>query len=256
MRISVKNQYTSNQRAQKGYHAIAVAPSTELNNADRSAPGVLRVWRKVTHPKSSASSRRVRITDVNKPNGAIYTTSPSCEARRVEIAAKGHAPVVQDCATGATGCGVVRNASSNLRSGYYSTAKAYHQSRCIDPTQHDRSVSGSTGTLRPMTECPLGCNTTYAPRNRAFRASGAVSSGARTTKLQHNTLTRENALFRTTHGITMHSNYLPGAHAQTTAKSRNELNCNVGKRALTRVRHAHRSPFAFGVGCYESCECA
>ena len=60
-------------------------------------------------------------------------------------------------------------------------------------------------------------------------------------------------MFRNVHGLTLNSNYIAGATRPFTVKTKQEYNCNVGKVALTRIRHANRSGFAHNVACFAKC---
>lgn len=177
---------------------------------------------------------------------------------------------------------VTKTASTALRPGYSATAREYQYRRGILPEQHASFVPDPRQTyvdvhgklLAPtdsptqgsqvfrMTSCgdpsaAAGCKnclTTFKPTNRAFQTSGSVTSSTRTAKLQHSTLMRENHLhYKKTTGA-YNTNYLPGAFARQTIKTITELNCNVGNLALTRLRHARRSPFVKYNAC-QYCAC-
>ena len=155
---------------------------------------------------------------------------------------------------------VVKTASTVVRPEYSVSAREYQYRRGILPEQHaaftpvrsqqyldvngkllaptDSPTEGSQ--VFQMTQCSdhaTSCNrglTTFKPSNRAFKTSNAVTSSARTVKLQHDVLTRENHAQYKTNGA-YNTNYIPGAFARQTIKTFSELDCNVGNRALTRM---------------------
>lgn len=175
---------------------------------------------------------------------------------------------------------VTKPANTSIDKHFHQTNQSFLKSRCYTTQQHqfynkihDNQYTDAKGVALPFTESATsgpqvfqvtpcahtnqnnkGCNkTTVKLRNQSFQTNNAVSSGARTAKLQHDTLTRENNLFRSSHGITMNSNYIPGGYSKYTNKSKNDRNCNATHLALMKLRHAKRSNEYHAVECCNSC---
>lgn len=254
----------------------------------------LHVWRKTDVPTSTASHVGTKISAVERPNGYVRISSdaslcPTTWHNAIAV------PVHVRNTAAETGCvydasnhrwhtgnperGFKRTASTVIdRAKYHATNKERLESNGLLIEQRQRFVkdpaqkyvdargeaiapsdSPTTGSqVRLLTTPTLDTNcrtTTYKPRNWSFQTNGAVSSSARTAKLQHGTLTRENHVFRSTHGVLMKTNYLVGAQPRYTIKRFTERNCNVGNQALAKIRHANRNYEFVKSGCFNTCVC-
>lgn len=272
--------------------AVAVPTfNTNTSKASSMTPIGLRGWRKTILGGTSTKHPGIRTADIDRPGGAIYlgadaslclTTTQGgivvqTHKHNYEAEAKCAYDTSNNRYVGANPVALVKKtASTILQPNYYVSTEAYHKARAIDPEQHRSfvKVAGQDYSTAPSTSATSGSQvyrmtssyssekgcaknnlTTFKPSNRAFQKNNAVISSARTARLQHNTLTRENKMFRNVHGLTLHSNYIPGATPPYTIKSITELNCNVANMALTKIRYANRSLFTKDVGCFKTCVC-
>jgi hypothetical protein len=265
--------------------------NTNISKASLMAPIGLRGWRKTTFGGSSAKHPGIRTADIERPGGAIYlgadaslcltTTQGGIRVETHKYNYEAETKCTYDASNnryvGANPVALVKKtASTILRPDYYVSTDAYHKARAIDPEQHQSfvKVPGQDYSIAPSTSATSGSQvfrmtssyssdkgcaknnlTTFKPSNRPFQKNNAVISSARTARLQHNTLTRENKMFRNVYGLTLHSNYIPGATPPHTIKSITELKCNVANMALTKIRYANRSLFTKDVGCFKTCVC-
>lgn len=266
MRLSIKNRLTSKQGTQKNLSgSISVIPVSSYNR--RTGGTSSQIWRKTVFPISSGKHAGIRISDVLRPNGYIYQGHDASEC----VNAKQGAIVMETNkrntkAESRTTCTydesnhamqrvganpentVTKTASTVLADTYYSSAKAYHHARCIDPEQHRSFMSDinskTTGEYN-LTVCHAnrtnGCRkTVFKPSNPNFHRDGPVTSSTRTMRIQHQNLRRENVMFKKTYGTQLNSNYISGVRALRTVKSITENQCNTANRGLTRVRDAYR----------------
>lgn len=272
MRLAIKNQYTSRQKTQKTMPStVSIVPTNTFNSTFG-----LRGWRKTTQ---GGTSKQATVVTVDRPGSSIYIgadaslclskTQGSIMTETHKYNHEAEAKCAYDSShnryVGPNPMALVKKtASTIIQPDYYTSTDNYQKARAIDPEQHTSfvNVPGNEYSFR-MTRsfsnenkgCAQNKLTTFKPRNKPFQRNNAVISSARTARLQHDTLTRENKMFRNVNGLTLHSNYIPGATPPYTIKSITELKCNVANMARTKIRHANRSIYAMDVGCFETCIC-
>lgn len=274
MRLSIKNQLTTNQGKQKTLPATtSIIPTYSYNQKNyektNSKISSLQIWRKTSFPVSSTKHTNVRITDILKPNGTIYQgfdasgcsqikqNSIVIETPKENTQAASNVVCSYDqsnnkmlrCGANPTNI-VTSTATTILSKNYCQTAKMYQHSRCINLDQRRSFVHNANSTntnLYNMTKCQTNCTTTFKPRNPTFNCNNSVTSSTRTARIQHQTLTRENVDFKTTYGIQHNSNYIPSINSLRNIKSITENQCNNANRSLTKLRHAYRP--TFGMKC-------
>ena len=255
----------------------------------------LSIWRKSSFPTSSSNHASMKISDINKPNGYVYRgadismcIAPTHSAivhethrPNTEAESKCHYDVSNNRWVGPNPeTTVKRTATTIISPDYSTTTKGYHERKGIQIEQHQSfvrdpsqryvdergtpigpspsSTQGSQVYLLTSTTFPNACKkTTYKPRNQAFRTSGAVTSSARTSMLQNNTLTKGNQVFYRANSANRSSNYIPYTSSnRLDDKYFTELQCNTSILGLTRIRHALRSSFVRHKQCRDCDKCS
>lgn len=161
MRLVIKNQYTSNQKQQKGLPgSLAAVAGRTFNEADRTSGHTqlssLRIWRTSMHPTGSTQKHvGTKISDIlGKPNGYVYRgadasmchTTPFADANAIVMKthkantmaeATGHYDASNNRCVGPNPqTTVTKTASTVVRDGYAVSAREYQYKRGILPEQH------------------------------------------------------------------------------------------------------------------------
>jgi len=217
----------------------------------------LKVWRKQLQPAANSGSRIVSIDQMLKPGGSVFLSDASSCVTCADSSTN-HLPVktmvfgnfsyltesnpnnlyetstyftdvseniYNKCITCDPQTNVIKSAVTKLNKNYYTTSKAYLQSRCqlynqksspipksgvtyIDangnPVWPSDSANGSQ--VYDMTTCEKQCasgakvTTIYKPNNVNFGVQGAVASSTRLMRLKQNTINKNGASFASAFG--------------------------------------------------------